>query len=140
MSAEFVDTNVLLYAYDTSAGERHEQARELVGRLGRERRGALSIQVLQEFYVNAVRKVAVPLTPADALARLRVLSRWRTHSPLPRDVIAAAALAERHQLAFWDAMIVQSATRLGCAVLWTEDLNAGQELAGVVVSDPFRSG
>lgn len=63
MNAEFVDTNVLLYAYDTSAGARHEAARELVSRLGRARRGALSVQVLQEFYVNAVRKIASPLTP-----------------------------------------------------------------------------
>jgi predicted nucleic acid-binding protein len=134
---EFVDTNVLLYAYDPSAGERHERARELVGRLGRDRRGALSVQVLQEFYVNAVRKVAVPVAPADAQRRLRVLSHWRAHSPRPGDVIAAADLAERHRIAFWDAMIVNSAARLECSVLWTEDLNDGQKLAGVQVSNPF---
>jgi predicted nucleic acid-binding protein len=138
MSTEFVDTNVLLYAYDPHAGQRHERARGLVGRLGRGRRGALSVQVLQEFYVTAVRKLAVPATPAQARARLRVLSRWRFHAPLPHDVIAATELAEQHQLSFWDAMIVRSAAELGCATLWTEDLNPGQRIAGVEVANPFE--
>lgn len=137
MRPEFVDTNVLIYAYDPSAGARHDAARDLVGRLGRERRGALSVQVLQEFYVNVVRKVAVPLPPAVAQQRLRVLSRWPVHSPLAADVIAAAELAERNMLSFWDAMIVRSAAELDCTVLWSEDLNAGQTIAGVEVQNPF---
>lgn len=137
MTPEFVDTNLLLYAYDPAAGRRHELARELVGTLGRTRRGALSVQILQEFYVNAVRKIAVPLSPADARKRLGVLSRWRAHSPLPHDVIAAAQLADRHQLSFWDAMIVRSAAELGCRILWSEDLNSGQQIAGVTVRNPL---
>lgn len=135
---EFVDTNVLLYAYDRSAGDRHERARQLVGHLGRSRRGALSVQVLQEFYVNAVLKIAQPLTPAQARERLLVLGRWATHSPLARDVVAAAGLSQEHRLSFWDAMIVRSASELGCSRLWTEDLNHGQTIAGVEVLDPFR--
>lgn len=137
MTLEFVDTNVFLYAYDPGAGERHQQARELVARLGRGRTGALSVQVLQELYVNLVRKVAVPVAPEAALVRLRALSRWHAHSPRPSDVIGAVELSQRHRLTFWDAMIVNSAARLGCTVLWTEDLNAGQELSGVRVSSPF---
>lgn len=137
MTPEFVDTNVLLYAYDASAGDRHTRARELVGHLGRERRGALSVQVLQEFYVNATRKIAVPLTPEVALERLRVLSRWRTHSPLPHDVIVAAEIANEHQLSLWDAMVIRSASELGCSTLWTEDLNPGQKVAGVTITNPF---
>ncbi len=137
MIPEFVDTNVLLYAYDVTAGDRHQRARELVGSLGRERRGALSVQVLQEFYVNAVRKIAQPLTPPVARERLRVLSRWQVHSPLADDVIAASVISEQCQLSLWDAMVVRSAAALGCEVLWTEDLNAGQQIAGVEIRDPF---
>ncbi len=137
MSPQFVDTNVLLYAYDISAGARHESARELVGRLGRQRQGALSVQVLQEFYVNAVRKIAEPISPGTARDRLRVLSRWPVHSPLAADVIAAAQLADDAQLSFWDAMIVRSAASMDCSVLWTEDLNAGQRIGGVEVRNPF---
>lgn len=135
---EFVDTNVLLYAYDRSAGSRHDCAAKLVGGLGTGRRGATSIQVLQEFYVNATRKIAKPLDHEAALARIRVLSRWLVHVPHPPDVAAAAQLAEGSRLSFWDAMIVRSASALGCAVLWSEDLNDGLEIAGVTVRNPFR--
>lgn len=134
---EFVDTNVLLYAYDVTAGERHDRARDLVGRLGRERAGALSVQVLQEFYVNATRKIAVPLSPANARERVRALSRWRLHSPTAADVIAASEIAEQAQLSFWDAMVVRSATQMNCSVLWTEDLNHGQRVSGIELRNPF---
>lgn len=136
---EFVDTNVVLYAYDASAGDRHVAARQLMLRLARSRQGAVSVQVLQEFYVNAVSKIAVRLTPEAARRRLRALRRWPTHSPLAADVIAATTISEDHRISFWDAMIVRSASELGCDVLWTEDLNAGQTIAGVRIADPFAS-
>lgn len=134
---EFVDTNVVLYAYDSSAGSRHGTARDLMGRLGRSRQGALSVQVLQEFYVNVVAKIAVRLTPEDARRRLRTLLRWPTHSPLAADVVAATTISEDHRISFWDAMIVRSASEMGCTRLWTEDLNDGRLIAGVRIADPF---
>lgn len=137
MTPEFVDTNVLVYAYDPSAGERHDRAFALVSTLGRERRGALSIQVLQEFYVTVTRKLAVTVGPEEALTSLAVLSRWQAHSPLPQDVLFAARLAAESQMSFWDAMIVRSAQSLGCSKLWTEDLNHGQRIGGVEIVNPF---
>ncbi|MBS1906893.1 MAG: PIN domain-containing protein [Actinobacteria bacterium] len=137
MTLEFVDTNVLLYAYDSGAGERHDRALDLVSRLGRARNGVLSVQVLQEFHVNATRKIAVPLSPAAARDRLAVLSLWHVHSPTASDVIAASELAEHAQLSFWDAMIVRSAAASGCRMLWSEDLNAGQRIDGVEIRNPF---
>ena len=134
---EFVDTNVLLYAYDGSAGQRHDVAATLVGRLGARRKAAISIQVLQEFYVNATRKIAQPLSHDLAVERLRVLSRWPVHAPTTGDVLAAARLRHDAQLSFWDAMIVRSAVVLGCAVLWSEDLTHDQSIEGVRVRDPF---
>lgn len=136
---EFVDTNVFLYAYDVSAGDRHDRARELVGVLGRRRDGALSVQVLQEFYVNAVGKIAEPLDPDVARERVRALSRWPCHAPLPRDVLAAAELAARDSLSFWDATIVHSAAQMGCTTLWSEDLNHGQVISGVRIHNPFSA-
>ncbi len=134
---EFVDTNVLLYAYDRSAGARHDAAARLVGELGARRRGAISIQVLQEFYVNATRKIAVPLGGDAALDRVRILSRWPLHIPHAPDVVDAIELAQTSQLSFWDAMIVRSASVLGCSLLWSEDLNDGQQISGVTVRNPF---
>jgi predicted nucleic acid-binding protein len=135
---EFVDTNILLYAY-VATGEKHEAARVLVDRLWRDRRGALSVQVLQEFYVNATRKARKPTNPEVAVDTLKSLVRWRVHSPLPDDVIAAAALSSRHRLSFWDAMIVRSAAELSCDTLWTEDLNDDQVIEGVRLANPFTS-
>ena len=137
---EFVDTNILLYAYDAAAGEQHETASALVDRLWRERRGAISIQVLQEFYVNATHKVRKTIDPEVAVDTLKSLARWRVHSPLPDDVIAAATWSSRHQLSFWDAMIVRSATELRCDTLWTEDLNDGQVIEGVQLRNPLTHG
>lgn len=136
---EFVDTNVLLYAYDRSAGDRHEAATRLVGEIGAARRGATSIQVLQEFYVNATRKIAEPLGHDTAVRRLEALSRWSVHVSQATDVMAAAGLSRGSMLSFWDAMIIHSAAALGCAVLWSEDLNDGQRIGRVTVRNPFRS-
>ncbi|MDR1512306.1 MAG: PIN domain-containing protein [Propionibacteriaceae bacterium] len=138
MTRQFVDTNVLVYAYDTGAGDRHEIARQLVGDLGDSQAGAISVQVLQEFYVTLSRKAAVPVPPAEARRHLLALSRWAVHAPTPSDVIAAAEAAEQHQLSFWDAMILRSARQLGCSTLWTEGLNSGQVIDGVEVANPFR--
>lgn len=135
---EFVDTNVFLYAYDPSAGDKHAAARELVGRLGSSREGVLSVQVLQEFYVNVTRKIAVPLSPPEAIDRLRVLAAWPTFSPTAQDVVAAAELALHAQVSFWDAMVVQGAAASGCKILWSEDLNSGQVISGVMIRNPFE--
>lgn len=78
------------------------------------------------------------LAAGGSASRLRILSRWRTHSPLPHDVIAAATISADHRLAFWDAMVIRSASELGCSTLWTEDLNPGQTIAGVTITNPFE--
>jgi len=137
-SVQFVDTNVLIYAYDQSAGERHSRAQALVADLWRARRGCLSVQVLQEFYVVGARKL-IEIEPADLRVILADLALWRVHTPTAADVLGAVDLHERYQVSFWDAMILQSAARLGCTVVWSEDLNAGQEYQGVRVFNPFTT-
>jgi len=139
VTLQFIDTNVLLYAYDATIGARHDAARQLVANLARSRNAAISVQVMQEFYVNAVGKIAKRLTPDQAVERLEAFSRWSVYSPIPGDVIEAAQLAGQHQLSFWDAMIVLSAQRLKCEVLWTEDLNAGQMIGSVLIRNPFTA-
>lgn len=133
----FVDTNVLLYAYDLSAGEKHDRARELVEELWRSRAGCISVQVLQEFFVNVTHKIPKPLHATQAKEIVSDLGYWRTHSPSIRDVAEAIELHERLSLSFWDAMIVRSATSLGCATLYTEDLNAGQSYDGIKAENPL---
>lgn len=134
---QFVDSIVLVYAHDISAGEKRERALELVQALWESRRGCISIQVLQEFYVAITQKVPEPVSRATAERIIQDLSLWRVHSPNARDVLGAIDLQHRYQISFWDAMIVQSAVQAGCEVLWTEDLSVGQLYGGVIVENPF---
>jgi len=134
---QFVDTNVLIYAHDRSAGAKHARARALLQKLWESDNGCLSVQVLQEFYVNVTRKVARPLASEIAAQIVADLSAWRVHCPGVQDVLDAIRLREHYRISFWDAMIVSSAAQLGCQVIWSEDLNPGQVYQAVTVRSPF---
>jgi predicted nucleic acid-binding protein len=136
---QFLDTNILVYAYDTASGTKHEQAYDLVADLAKRKEIAISVQTMQEFFVIATRKIPAPLSASQAAARLQVFSRWRVYSPLAQDVIEAAQLSGRDQLSLWDSMILLAAQRTGCSTLWTEDLSDGQEFGGVTVRNPFAA-
>ena len=134
---QFVDTNILIYAHDTSAGEKQLRARGLLLELWQSGLGCLSVQVLQEFYVNVTQKVARPLTAEAAAQVVADLSVWEVHCPTPPDVLDAIQIQRRHNVSFWDAMIVSSAASMGCSILWSEDLNPGQAYDQVHVQSPF---
>jgi predicted nucleic acid-binding protein len=141
MSAEparqFVDTNVLVYAHDVTAGDKHTRAKQLVADLWADGTGCLSVQVLQEFYVTVTRKVQRPLEPDVARQHVEDLAQWLVHSPTVGDVVEAIQLHQVAKLAFWDAMVLISAEKLNCQVLWSEDLNTGQNINGIMVRNPF---
>ena len=140
MVREFVDANVLVYAFDTSAGPKHEAAARLLERLWTSETGHLSVQVLQEFFVTVTRKVARPLAVSDAEDRVRELAAWRVFAPTADDVLGAIAVAKKAKLSFWDAMILHAAAESGCDVCRTEDLHHRQEWRGVRIRNPFASG
>jgi|SRR5580693_1118497 predicted nucleic acid-binding protein len=135
MSVEFVDTNILIYAHDRGAGTKHAQAVELLTRLVEEGSGALSIQVLSEFYAAATKKLSMRSQIAEDV--IRDLAGWSIHRPGHADVLKASGLHRRYKISWWDAMIVNSALELGCSVLWTEDLGDGQRFGSVTVQNPF---
>jgi predicted nucleic acid-binding protein len=137
MSAEFVDTNVLVYAYDPTTPDKHEQARTLVTRLWESGDGVLSIQVLQEFFWTITRKVPRPISPSQAVDLIEEFATWNVFEPAAEDVIQAARLSVRRRISFWDAMIVQSAIASGAELLWTEDLTAGTKFDDLTVRSPF---
>lgn len=134
---QFVDSNILIYAHDLSAGQKHGRARELIKELWESGDGCLSIQVLQEFYVNVTHKVAKPLAPEAAAQIIADLSVWRVHRPGVEDVLDAIQLQIRYRISFWDAMIVASAIQSGCQTIWSEDLKPGQVYDRVTVQSPF---
>ncbi len=133
----FVDTNLFVYAHDESAGRKREVARNLISELWESHSGCASVQVMQELFVNLTRKVPKPLSVREAAALIEDLSAWTVHSPGVRDVLYAIELHERMDVSFWDAMILTSANSLGCRVLYSEDLSAGQTYDGVLVVNPL---
>ncbi len=137
-AATFLDTNILVYAYDRSAGQKHRLSRQLVEECWENENGCLSLQVLQEFYVTVTRKIAAPLDPQTARQIVADLAQWRIHTPQASDLLQAIDLQQQHQLAFWDALVVQGAASLGCKQLLSEDLNHGQVYGNVQVINPFK--
>lgn len=137
MSVEFVDTNILVYAHDGGAGARHGQAVELLRRLTEDGSGALSIQVLAEFYIVATKKLG--MTSQEAQEVLADLGAWIIHRPAHADLLQAARLHRRYAISWWGALILNSAAEMGCRVLWTEDLSDGRRYGSVTVRDPFRA-
>ena len=136
MSAEFVDTNVLVYAHDSMAGTKQESAARLLAHLSAEQNGALSVQVLAEFYSAATRKLQIkPETAAEAIGDF---ATWRIHSLSLSDLVKAAHLHRRHQISWWDALLIISAQQLGCSILWTEDFSDGQRFGSLTIRNPFR--
>jgi len=135
----FVDTNLFVYAHDESAGHKRETARGLIEGLWESRAGCASVQVLQELFVKLTRKVPKPLPARDVASLVEDLSVWTVHSSGPREVLSAIELHERAGVSFWDVMILTSARSLGCQILYSEDLNAGQSYDGVRVVNPFET-
>ena len=132
---EFVDTNILIYAFDRSAGAKHRIAVDLVKRLWTEHRGWISLQVMQEFYVSVTRKLKLPAD--EAASQVRRLRLWRVHRPTVEDILAAIELHQRHSVSFWDGLILRSAQASQCSVLYSEDLSHGQRWGNLEVRNPF---
>lgn len=101
------------------------------------RRAVISTQVLQEFYVNATRKIPSPLSRAVARQFVRTYSAWQTETVGPQDIQFASELEEQHQLSFWDALIVAAALKAGAGTILTEDLSSGRSISGVRIENPF---
>lgn len=133
----FVDSNILIYAHNASAGEKHRVAAALLRDLWETRDGCLSTQVLQEFYVNVTRKIRQPLSRAAAREVVSNYAVWVKEPITAATVTRASELEELTRLSFWDSLIVASAEAQGAKELLSEDLQHGQVIAGVRVRNPF---
>jgi predicted nucleic acid-binding protein len=137
MSARnFIDTNVLIYAHDVDAGAKHEVAKTLVRELWEQRAGVLSMQVLQEFYVNVTRKIASPLSKDVARLVVNSYAIWCIETT-PAEIATAFRIEDESKIGFWDALIVASAVKCGAVRILSEDLNAQQVIAGISIENPF---
>jgi len=136
----FVDTNILMYAHDTAAGEKHRRAKALVEQLWETRAGVVSTQVLQELAVNLRRKTKKPL---DAKVTREVVSdylAWQVVVNGSDSILEALDLEARYQISFWHALVIQAAQAAGAEILYSEDLSDGQRYGMVRVKNPLTRG
>lgn len=133
----FVDTNILLYAHDRSAGLRHERARQLVEQLWASGQGVLSTQVLQELCIILRRKIARPLPVEEMRGIIQDYLSWEIVINDSASVLQALEIELRYQTSFWDALILQAAESSGAAILYSEDLATGQKYGAVQVVNPL---
>ncbi len=133
----FVDSNVLIYAIDEANQKKHAAAKLWRGELWKSRRGRVSFQVLQELYANVDRKW--PAARELVQAEIRNLLTWRPVLIDAEIIEGAWRIQDRYKISFWDGLIVSAAKAASCHYLLTEDLQADQDLDGVVVVNPFRS-
>jgi predicted nucleic acid-binding protein len=134
----FVDTNVLLYAISRDPEERDRATR--ANHILTARDIALSVQVLQEFYVQATRASRPDPLPHEQAARLvESFLRFPVLDITTDLMLAAAATCQRFRVSYWDAAILEAARSLGCDVVLSEDLSDGQDYAGMRVQNPFRT-
>ena len=136
-SVRFVDTSVLLYVVSTDRREAGKAA--LANRILSARDLALSVQVLQEFYVQATHPARPdPLTHEQATALVNTFLRFHVTEVTTSLMLAAMATRHRYGISYWDAAIVEAARASGCGVVLTEGLSEGEDYDGVRVEDPFR--
>jgi predicted nucleic acid-binding protein len=133
----FVDTNILIYAHDRSAGLKYERARDLVERLWISGQGVLSTQVLQELCINLRRKIARPLPVEEVRRIIQDYLSWEVVVNTPGSVLQALEIEVRYKTSFWDALVLQAAESSGATVVYSEDLAAGQKYGPIQVINPL---
>jgi predicted nucleic acid-binding protein len=137
----FLDTNIFIYSIDSSAElkEKRTVARNLVKTHIRKESGVISIQVIQEFFQVATRKIQTPISVEDAVEFMQYMASFQIVTPDFDMVVAAVRLHQKHSLSFWDALILQAAKAADCSQILTEDLQDGFCLDGLIVKNPFLS-
>ena len=133
----FVDTNILVYAYDSSAGDKHKMAVELMRRLWASGDGIISSQVLQEFFVCVTRKIVKPLDVCTAKEIVKDLLKWKTVIVNGEILLEAIDILSVHKSSFWDSMIIASAIEGGARTILSEDLSNNQLIKGITIKNPF---
>lgn len=133
----FVDSNILIYAHDADAGIKRDRAVEKLRQLWDSGDGRMSVQVLQEFYVNVTKKLATPIAHSTAREVVSSYGAWVLEPTTPVTVTRAIDIAAVAQIQFWDALIVASAEQADATHLYSEDLNAGQTIAGIKIVNPL---
>lgn len=134
----FLDTNIIIYAYDSSAGKKHEVAREILTGLWDSGLGVISTQVLQEFFINVTKKIPKPIDIDLAKGIIGDFLKWDVVVNDGESLLDAIDILVEYNYSFWDSMIIQAAVKGGAELLLTEDLEDGKVVKGVKIRNPYK--
>jgi predicted nucleic acid-binding protein len=135
--ADFFDTNILVYAYDSHLPDKQQKAQNIVLSGVREGNGVLSTQVLGEFFMVVTKKINKPLSVSDARDIIKYMGRMKVQEIDVLIVERALDTLEQYKISYWDALIIAAAERARCKRILSEDLNAGQIYHGIKITNPF---
>ena len=133
----FLDTNIIVYAHDRSSREKHEVAREIMDYLWKSRKGVISVQVLQEFFVCVTKKIGKSLHLKNARTILEYLLNWDVVVNDKYVTLKAIDLQEKYQFSFWDSLVIQAAIQGKARILFSENLADGQVVKDIKILNPF---
>jgi len=133
----FVDTNILIYAHDIDSGLKHDTAVKVITDLWERANGILSNQVLQEFYIVVTKKMPKPTSLPEARVIIKNYLKWQIEENNSNSILRASEIQEKHNISFWDALIVTAAEQAGAAKILTEDMNSGQTIESILIENPF---
>jgi predicted nucleic acid-binding protein len=131
----FLDTNILLYGDDLAHATKQQRALDLILEHKAQHTGVVSLQVIQEYFVNATRKLG--LDPGLVRQKIETYCRFDVVEPVAADILAAIDFHRLHRISYWDALVLHCARKAGCRVVLTEDMQHGQMIDGVRIVNPF---
>lgn len=134
----FVDTNIIIYAYDVTAGVKHQTARRILKELWESGLGVLSTQILQEFFVNVVQKIPKPIDVDRAEYIVKDFLAWEIVVNDGPAVLEAITICKKYKYSFWDSLVINAAVKGGAKIILTEDLSEGQVIEGIRIQNPFN--
>ncbi len=134
----FLDTNILVYAYDLDEKSKRQTAKAILVDCWNNRSGIISTQVLQEFYVTLTRKLSSKLPATEARAVIRDFFPWSIYQIAPTDIAEASEIEDQYGYTFWDSLVITAARNASAEVLYSEDMQDGQKLGDLKIINPFK--
>ena len=134
----FIDTNIIIYAYDVTAGNKHKVAGNILTDLWNSGTGVISTQVLQEFFFNVVQKIPRPIDKKLAKEIVKDFLKWNVVVNNGDSILDAIDICVKYGYSFWDSLIIEAAIKGGAVFLISEDLQDGQVISGVTIRNPFK--
>lgn len=138
MNTVFVDTNVLVYAFDADSGNKFEKAQIILKDCWDKQSGSLSTQVLQEFYSTVTKKLAKKIDKQFARDIIQTYRAWPVHQITPENIVEASEFEEQNKFSFWDSLIIIAAQKQGARILYSEDMQDGRKIGDLTIINPFK--